>query len=326
MHRFMYSLECALRQKIGRSAFLKLCLGGVLALLAENRLLKAAFAETVEAGPRLKKATPTEYDLAVAGGKDPYKNTVAVVDALGGMARFVKKGSVVVVKPNMGWDRTPEQAANTDPAVVSAIVEMCYKAGAKRVNVFDVTCNDARRCYENSGIQAAAKDKGAQVYFADSWNVVKAKFPYDSPMQGWTLLRDAVVCDTFINVPVLKHHGLTGLTLSMKNLMGVCTGIRGLIHVDIGRKLVDLTDFINPELTVIDATRMLVRNGPSGGNISDVIALDKVMASADPVLADTFACQMVKHDPMSVSYLKEASRRNFGQSDVTKARIKTITL
>ena len=326
MRRFLYFLECSLRRKIGRGTFLKVCLGGFLAFLAENRVLKAAFAEVVESGPRPKKRIATEYDLVLVHGQDPYKNTVAAIDALGGMERFVKKGAVVVVKPNIGWDRTPEQAANTNPAVVAALVELCYKAGASRVNVFDVTCNDARRCYENSGIQKAAKDKGAQVYFPDNWNVVKAKFPYETPMQGWTLLRDAVVCDTFINVPILKHHGLTGLTLSMKNLMGVCTGIRGLMHVDIGPKLVDLTDFINPELTVIDATRMLTNHGPSGGNLEDVVSLDKVFATIDPVLADTFACQMVKKDPMSVSYLKEAARRNFGLSDMTKARVKTVEL
>jgi uncharacterized protein (DUF362 family) len=231
------------------------------------------------------------------------------------MDKFVKKGAVVVVKPNIGWDRTPEQAANTNPAVVAALVELSYKAGAKRVNVFDVPCNDARRCYENSGIQQAAKDKGAQVYFADSWNVVKAKFPYASPLEGWTILRDAVVCDTFINVPVLKHHGLTGLTLSMKNLMGVCTGMRGLIHMGIGEKLVDLTDFVKPELTVIDATRVLMRNGR-----------DTVFAATDPVLADAFACQFVDRDPLSVTYLQEAAKRHLGQIDVGRARIQTIKL
>jgi uncharacterized protein (DUF362 family) len=326
MRKILYSLECALRRRFSRGTFLKFCLGWLLVLLAENRFLKAAFAEVSEAGPRNKKTIKTEYDLVVAGGPDPYKNTVSVIEGLGGMGLFVKNDAVVVVKPNIGWDRTPEQAANTNPAVVAALVELAYKAGAKRVNVFDVPCNDARRCYENSGIQQAAKDKGAQVYFADSWNVVKAKFPYETPMQGWTILRDAVVCDTFINVPVLKHHGLTGLTLSMKNLMGVCTGVRGLIHIDIGPKLVDLTDFIKPELTVIDATRMLVRNGPTGGSLDDVVALNKVLASPDPTLADVYACQMVKKDPMSISYLKEAARRNFGQTDVAKARIKTIEL
>lgn len=265
-----------------------------------------------------------DHDLVVAKGEDSYKNTVTAIEALGGMGRFVKKGSVVVVKPNMAWDRNPAQAANTDPQVVAALVELCYKAGAERVNVFDVPCNDDKRVYENSGIQKAAKEKGAHVYFADHWNVVKAKFPYPSPMEKWPILRDAVKCDTFINVPVLKHHRLTNLTLSMKNLMGVCSGTRGLIHVDIARKLVDLTDFIHPDLTVIDATRVLVRNGPSGGNLEDVVGLNTVVASGDPTLADMYACHLVEKDPMSVSYIKEAVRRKFGKTDLSKADIKII--
>jgi len=261
------------------------------------------------------------YKWDFFGGEDSFKNTVEAIEAMGGMGRFVKKGEVVVVKPNMAWDRTPEQAGNTDPQVVAALVELCYKAGAKRVNVFDIPCNDDKRVYENSGIQEAAVKKGASVYFADHWNVVKAKFPYPSPMEGWPILRDAVVCDTFINVPVLKHHGLTKLTLSMKNLMGVCSGTRGIMHLDIGNKLADLTDFISPDLTVIDATRVLVRNGPSGGNLKDVVVKNKVFVATDPILADSYACQLMKHDPMDIPYIKAAAKRGFGKVDISKADI-----
>jgi uncharacterized protein (DUF362 family) len=164
------------------------------------------------------------------------------------------------------------------------------------------------------------------VYLADSWNVVKARFPYSSPMEGWTLLRDAVVCDVFINAPVLKHHGLTGLTLSMKNLMGVCTGTRGMMHLDISAKLADLTDFMRPELTVIDGTRILVRNGPSGGNLDDVVRKDMVLASPDPVLADAYACSVAGVDPQAIGYVREAAARKIGKADLSQARIKTITL
>jgi uncharacterized protein (DUF362 family) len=299
-------------------------LGGVFFLISENLFLKRVFAQSAEAGPRPKKNLKGLHDLVVTEGPDPYQNTMKAIEAFGGMQRFVKKDAIVVVKPNMAWDRSPEQAANTNPAVVAALVELCYQAGAKRVNVFDVPCNDDRRVYENSGIQAAAKAKGAHVYFADHWNVVKARFPYSSPMENWPILRDAVVCDTFINVPVLKHHGLTGLTLSMKNLMGVCSGSRGLMHLDIGRKLVDLTDYISPELTVIDATRFLTRNGPSGGSLDDVETLNKIIVATDATLADTFAADMVKKQSFDVPYLKEAATRNFGSTDLSQADIQFI--
>ena len=156
--------------------------------------------------------------------------------------------------------------------------------------------------------------------------MVKAKFSYNSSIRGWPVLKDAVICDTFINVPVLKHHSLTKLTLSMKNLMGVCGGVRGLMHVDIGNKLVDITDFISPDLTVIDATRVLMRHGPSGGKVSDVRIMNKVVVSTDPVLADAFACSLVNVKPSSVPYIDAAIKRGFGNTDVSRARIEKITV
>jgi uncharacterized protein (DUF362 family) len=321
MSHFFYQLEVFLRKAISRRTFLKYLLGGLLIFISENRILKAVFADAPAHPPRIKKDIKTNKHLAMISGLDPYQNTVAAVEALGGMSRFVKPNAVVVIKPNMSWDRTPEQGANTEPQVVAALVEMCYKAGAKRVNIFDVTCNDSRRAYENSGIQKAAQKKGAFVYFADTWNVVGARYPYPSSMENWPILRDAVICDTFINVPVLKNHDLTGLSLSMKNLMGVCGGMRGQMHTQMGRNLADLAAFIQPELTVIDATRVLMRNGPSGGNLEDVVRVDKVIASGDFVLADAFAATLVKINPMSISYIKSAVEKNLGNADVAKANI-----
>ncbi|OGW80101.1 MAG: hypothetical protein A3G33_02585 [Omnitrophica bacterium RIFCSPLOWO2_12_FULL_44_17] len=292
--------------------------------MSENRFLKHAFAKSEESPGRKKKNIKGKHDLVVAEGSDPYQNTIKGIEAIGGMNQFVKKDAVVVIKPNIGWDRTPEQGANTDPHVVAALVELCYTAGAKRVNVFDVTCDEAKRCYDNSGIRKAAEAKGAKVYFADHWNVVKAKFPYESSMADWKVLRDAVECDTFINVPVLKHHGLTGLTLSMKNLMGVCSGIRGMMHMGIGRKLADLTDFISPDLTVIDATRVLTKHGPQGGNIADVIQVNKVIVSTDPVLADAYAASLMKKEPLSIPYISEAVARNLGSADLVKADVVNV--
>ncbi|MBU9889119.1 MAG: DUF362 domain-containing protein [Candidatus Omnitrophica bacterium] len=321
MDRFFYWLENVLKEQISRRAFLKVLLGGLLVLISNNTFLKFAFAKQKPSGPRARREVKTPYDLVVIEGKDPYQNTVQAVEALGGMSRFVRKGDVVVVKPNMAWDRTPEQAANTEPRVVAALVDLATRAGAKRVNVFDVTCNNEKMVYERSGIRKAALEKGASVYFPNHWDVVKARFPYPSPMEDWPILRDAIDCDVFINVPVVKHHGLTGLTLSMKNLMGVCSGIRGMMHLDIGTKLVDLADYIKPDLTVMDATRVLLRNGPSGGDLGDVAALDKVFASTDYVLADAYAAALMKQDPSSISYVRLAAERHLGLADLARANI-----
>jgi uncharacterized protein (DUF362 family) len=312
-------------KKISRKGFVKLCGIGAGALAMSNGLLKFAFGEDDISTGRTVKRVKGLHALTVVKGDDPYAITVKAIEAMGGMEKFVKKNSVVLIKPNIGWDRSPEQAGNTNPYVVGALIDMCFKAGAKRVNIFDNTCNDPKRCYENSGIEKIAREKGANVYFADDWNVVKAKFSYKSPMEGWPVYRDALECDTFINAPVLKHHGLTGLTLSMKNLMGICSGNRGLIHFDIGTKLAHLTDFIKPDLNVIDAYRVLKRNGPTGGNLEDVMDMKTVIVSTDPVLCDSYAAKLMDKDPLSVSYINQAVKLNLGSADIEKSDILTIT-
>lgn len=312
-----------LGKKFSRRDFIRLSLASAWALVANNWLYNLTFAQSKKDGfnGRKKGGSKGLHDLVVAKDDDPGIMTREAIGAMGGMSKFVRKDSTVVIKPNIAWDRAPEYAATTNPEVVATLVMLCYEAGAKRVNVFDRTCNSAQRCYVSSGIEKAALAKGAKVYFVDDWNFVKARFDYDSPMQDWPIFRDAIECDTFINVPILKHHNLPRLTLSMKNLMGVCGGNRGRIHTDIGRKLVDLTDFISPDLTVIDAYRVLNNNGPSGGNLQDVSLLKSLIVSTDSTLADIYACKLVGKDPLSIPNIAEAINRGFGKSDLTSADI-----
>lgn len=324
MEKIIEKFEALCRRKLTRRGFLRVCavLAGLFFLSRSS--LKSAAAEDTQpasAGQRQKRGSRGKHDLVIASGDDPYGLIVKAMQAMGGMSRFVHHGDIVVVKPNIGWDRTPEQAGNTNPLIVVALVQLAFEAGAKKVKVFDLPCNDPRRCYENSGIQKAALGKGAAVFFPDTWNSLPAHFSYESPMEGWPILRDALECDTFINVPVLKDHGLTRLTLSMKNLMGVCAGNRGQIHQDIGRKLVDLADFIQPDLVVIDAYRVLVRNGPTGGDLADVQQLKTVIVSHDSTLADIAGCKVMGVSEQEVPYLKHAIQRNFGLTDMNKADI-----
>ncbi|MFC1504584.1 DUF362 domain-containing protein [Spirochaetota bacterium] len=241
------------------------------------------------------------------------------------MKRFVKKGDVVVIKPNIGFNRTPEQAATTNPDVVYALVDMCYEAGARLVKVFDNPCTVAEMSYENSGIAQAVKKAGGEIYYISGWKFYPASLSPKSLMNGWPIYRDAVHCDCFINVPIAKQHGFTGVTLSMKNLMGVCGGGRGLIHQSIDIKLAELTGFIKPDLTVIDAYRILIRNGPSGGNLSDVEEKNIVLASADPVLADAYATSFFNLKPEQVGYVKMGAEYGLGSMNIKKADIKKIT-
>lgn len=264
--------------------------------------------------------------LAVAKGQDYGALVARAMKSLGGMGAFVKQGARVVVKPNIGWDRTPEQAANTHPDVVKAVVRQCLDAGAKRVLVFDRTCNDARRTYVKSGIQAAVEsigDSRAQCVFQDKKKFVPVKIENAKSIHDFEFYRDALEtdCDCYINVPVAKHHKLAKLTLGMKNIMGVIGGNRGEIHKDIHQRVADLNLVVRPKLTIIDATRILLRNGPTGGSLDDVKVLDTVIASADIVAADAYATTLFGMKPEELGATVAAAKLGLGEMDLSKIKM-----
>jgi uncharacterized protein (DUF362 family) len=259
--------------------------------------------------------------VAIAEGSDYAAITRRAISALGGMKSFVKPGNIVVVKPNMGWDRKPEYAANTHPVVVKTIVEECLGAGAKKVKVFDNTCNDARRCYESCGIQAILKGmKNVDVRFVEEDRFkktsLKGKF-----LKDWPLYDDALSADVFINVPIAKHHGLTGLTLGLKNLMGVMGDNRGFIHRSIEDALADVNSVVKSHLVIIDATRILTDHGPQGGNLKDVKILNKVLASRDIVAADAYATTFFGMKPGDIATTVTAYKRGLGEMNLNKIKM-----
>ena len=260
--------------------------------------------------------------LAVAEGKDYAQVTRNAIAALGGMKRFVKAGDVVVVKPNMGWDRSSEQAANTNPVVVRAVVEEALRAGAKKVKVFDRSCNDERRCYVNSGMVAALKGmKNVELKFIENERFQKVAIKGGRAISEWELYDEALHADVFINVPVAKHHQLTKLTLGLKNVMGVMGGNRGSLHKHIDEALSDVNSVLKSHLVVIDATRVLTAHGPQGGSLADVKFLNKVIASSDIVAADAYATTLFGHRPEEISVTVAAHSRGLGEINLKKVRI-----
>jgi uncharacterized protein (DUF362 family) len=259
--------------------------------------------------------------VAVADGGDPAAITRNAINALGGIKRFVKPGNTVVVKPNMGWDRTPELGANTNPLVVRAVVEECLQAGAKKVKVFDRTCNDERRCYKNSGIEAALKGlKGVEVKHVEEERYKKVALN-GKALKEWELYGEALSADVFINVPVLKHHGLSKLTIGMKNVMGIMGGNRGSIHKNIDVALADINSVFKTHLVVVDATRILTAHGPQGGDIKDVRKLNKVIASTDIVAADAYATTLFGLKPEDIAVTVEAHKRGLGEMRIERMKI-----
>jgi uncharacterized protein (DUF362 family) len=264
--------------------------------------------------------------LAFAKGTDYEALVEKVVKPLGGFAQFVKKDDRVVVKPNMGWDRTPEQAANTHPLVVKAIVRQCLDAGAKQVLVFDRPCNEARFTYVRSGIKAAVdalEDARAQCVFQDQQKFLPVKIQNGKSIQEFKFYKDALEsdCDCYINVPIAKHHKYSLLTLGLKNVMGVIGGDRGIIHKDLHQRIADLNLIVRPKLTIIDATRILLRNGPTGGKLEDVKVLDTLCASADTVAADAYATTLFGMKPAEVKSTVAGAALGLGEMDLDKIKI-----
>ncbi|MBN1393725.1 MAG: DUF362 domain-containing protein [Pirellulales bacterium] len=264
--------------------------------------------------------------LVVAVGKDYSSLVETVLKPLGGMSAFVKRGDNVVVKPNIGWDRTPEQAANTHPEVVKAVVRQCLDAGAKRVLVFDRSVNDARRSYARSGIKAAVEsldDARAKCEYENKRDYVPVKIADGKSLDEFEFNRKALPpeCDCYINVPVAKHHGQAKLTLGLKNAMGAIGGNRGIIHRDLHRRIADLNLVIRPKLTIIDATRILLRHGPTGGKLEDVQVLDTLIASADTVAADAYATTLFGEKPDYLGSTVAGARLGLGEMDLAKVEV-----
>ena len=276
-----------------------------------------------------EEPAPERPLLAVAKGKDYAALVEAVLKPLGGMTAFVKRGDKVVVKPNIGWDRTPEQAANTHPDVVKAVVLQCLEAGAKSVLVFDRPCNDARRTYARSGIKDAVdsiKDSRVRCEYESKRDYVPVKIADGKSIDEFEFNRKAMPpeCDCYVNVPVAKHHGSAKLTLGLKNVMGVIGGNRGIIHRDMGRRIADLNLVIRPQVTIVDATRILLRHGPTGGNLDDVKVLDTLIASADTVAADAYATTLFGEKPDAIGSTVAAAELGLGEMDLDKVRIVNV--
>jgi uncharacterized protein (DUF362 family) len=253
-----------------------------------------------------------KLDLAIAkSSTDAAVLVRAALDALGGMGRFISRGDIVVIKPNVGWDRTPVHAANTNPLVVAELVRLCFDAGAKRVTVTDASCNEPNRCFQRSGIWKAAYDVGADVILPVAHRFRSIRMGGEV-LDEWPIFKPVVEADKVINAPVAKHHNLAKFTAAMKNWYGLLGGRRNRLHQNIDVSIADLATFMQPTLTVVDATRVLLRNGPQGGNIADAKEMNTVIASVDQVAADAYACGLVGVHREELPYLKMGHERGLG--------------
>jgi uncharacterized protein (DUF362 family) len=299
-----------------------LCLSGSLALACaagwQGYAPSAAWAAKKEEGFLIEGVGQTP-------GYSVQELTEKVFDAAGGMSRFVSKGDVVVVKPNVSWARPPNLAAGTNPEVLEAVVNLAFSAGAKKVRIADNTIHNAQRCFALTGVGMVAKKTGADLVYP------RASLMRDMKMQGhrldvWPVFVPLIEADKLINLPVAKVHGLCSLTLGMKNWIGGVGGRRNALHQDIHQSIVDLARFFKPTVTLIDAIRIMVANGPSGGSEADVAVMNRLILSNDPVAADVKAAGLFDIAPTSVGYMVLAEKQGLGSLDMSAVTLKKVIL
>ena len=286
-------------------------------------------ADASEILPASTTVNPGTYpDLVGVTGGEPAEMFDRAIAAAGGIGRFVKQGQKVLVKPNIGWDKTPEEGANTSPELIKRIVELCLKAGASEVRVFDNTCNHWQACYSNSGIEAAVKEAGGKMLMAhDKNHFTQVDIPNGKVLKTAHVHQAWLDSDAIINVPILKHHGGARMTSAMKNLMGVVFDRRFYHSNDLHQCIADFTTFSKkPTLNVVDAYRVMMRNGPRGVSTADLVTRKMLLLSTDIVAIDVASTRIMNIDPAEVAYIARAAELGSGVDSLDKLRIERLAM
>jgi len=273
-----------------------------------------------------------ENDLVAVMGAEPEVMYSKAIKAMGGMSRFVKRGQKVVVKPNIGWDKKPEFAANTNPNLIAAIVKDCIACGASEVVVFDHTCDEWEACYKNSGIEASAKSAGAKIAFAHDEKYYRdVQIPKGIRLKEVKIHEAILDCDVWINVPVLKNHGGAKMSISLKNFMGIVWNRRYWHANDLQQCIADCATITKmPALNIVDAYRIMTQNGPKGKTIEDVQLAKALFMSTDIVAVDTasvkFFNQFREMKIEDVGHIGLSEKLNVGTTDVDKLTVERIKI
>jgi len=273
------------------------------------------------AAPRLPEhAVNAEPLLAVASGGSVEARVRAAVGAVGGMERFVKQGDTVVIKPNAAWQRSPEQAATTNPRVIAELIRLCRQRGAVKVMVIDhMIDTPPRLVWDISGLGPAIAAAGGQAAAADDQRgYVKMNIPKGKTLTSDDVIREIVEADVLINAPIAKVHSATVITASMKNLMGAVWNRQYWHQADLQQCIADFSTAMRPDLIVLDATRVLLTNGPKGpGETKNV---GEVVAGFDPVAVDAYAATLLGLEPQQVPHVELAHQLGVGEMDLGKVQ------
>lgn len=270
--------------------------------------------------------------VAVLGGQSPVDMLRLSMQELGGIGTFVKKGDRVVIKPNIGWAKTPELGANTSPELIGELVRLCFEGGAGRVEVFDHTCQEWRNCYRMSGIEDAVESNGGTMVPGNNKRYyTEVQLPKGKILKNTMIHKSLVNSDVWFNVPTLKHHGGAAMSISMKNNMGIVWDRRIFHREGLQQCIADLCTWEKkPSLNIVDGFRTMVRNGPSGVSIEDVVETRAMFASTDPIAVDTasmkFFSQFDPVDLQDVSHIRKGEESGLGTTDLASLNIKRLKL
>jgi uncharacterized protein (DUF362 family) len=283
--------------------------------------------DKVESLPRLRtfnvEPGATDVQMSISHGEDIDKMVRAAVESLGGtegIGKFIKKGDKVIIKPNVAFDRPPKLGATTSPEVLKAVALMVRDAGASEIRILDNPINQPEGCFVKSGISAAVAELEGQM---------KVNLILPSPSQfetihvggpvldNWPMfLKPFLDADKVIGIAPLKDHNLCHASMTIKNWYGLLGGRRNQFHQNIYGIVADLAFMMKPTFVILDATRILMRNGPTGGSPSDVKPGNTVVAGIDPVAVDSYGCEiLLERDTALVQYLQGAHDRGIGRMD-----------
>ena len=298
-----------------------------MATMPRRTFLKtaAATAAAVAFAPRrlFAAAAATRARIVVAHGTDIPKMLAAGLAALGGWGAFVKAGQKATLKPNAGWASTPEQGANTHPLLVEECIRACRAAGASEVVLPENPCSPAAKSFAMSGIGAAAQRAGGRLYeLDDEKDYVETAIPRGQVLRSAAVARDVLATGCLINLPVAKTHRGATLTLGLKNWMGSVRD-RGFWHRSgLHQCIVDFATLIQSHLTIVDATRILVTNGPRGPG--DLETPNQLIFGTDPVAVDAYAATLFRKEPFAVPYVKLAHEAGLGCGDLAQIDVQHL--
>ena len=266
--------------------------------------------------------------MGIARGTDVEKAVRASIDAIGGIGRFVQSGDVVVIKPNVAFERAAVLGATTNPDVLKALIYLVRDAGAREIRVADNPIESPESCFLRSGIRQAAVDAGARVYLPtpaafETLNVPGAKWIENWPF-FWNPFRGA---DKVIGVAPVKDHNLCGASMTTKNWYGLLGGRRNQFHQDIHGIIADLALMMRPTFVLLDGSRVLFRSGPTGGSLTDVYEGNTIVASTDSLAADAFGWDdLLRRKGQSLpEYFDLVASRGLGNPDWKSVTRKEVT-